>query len=289
MKIFIALLLCFFCTSIVNAQDTNTVQSSSKEKGNVLSKKAEPSTGIEDFFKEFVSHFQVPEINNKSKEFSIRIQFVVEVDGSITEISVLDDKYDITKEVERVMSLLPPWIPAEKDGVKVRSKFTLPVKIHVNDDKPNWSKDYFNDEYLNKFYTYEIDNPWVSFTCDCKLIDAVHNLEGIKGIYEYESTDGIFFYKVEVIDKKAYPETDLIKNLNEFYKKNKAKVGEFSSNQPNIKLYTYSRYFEKKKVYVNTLIKESDLYITTLTIASPSQKGLDLQLKHLQSSLDIKQ
>lgn len=56
MKIFIVLLLCFFCTSIVNAQDTNTVQSSSKEKGNALSKKAEPSTGIEDFFKEFVSH-----------------------------------------------------------------------------------------------------------------------------------------------------------------------------------------------------------------------------------------
>ncbi len=59
-------------------------------------------------------------------------QFVVETDGSITNLHVVrgvDPSLD--KDAVRVISSMPKWIPGENQGVKVRVRYTLPVNFKL--------------------------------------------------------------------------------------------------------------------------------------------------------------
>jgi TonB family protein len=62
------------------------------------------------------------------------VKFVVYEDGSIhnkTILRSLGEEFD--KELFRVIDLMPKWIPAEKDGMKLRKEYTLPVKFKLTD------------------------------------------------------------------------------------------------------------------------------------------------------------
>lgn len=58
----------------------------------------------------------------------VYVQFVVERDGSITEVkTVRDIGGGCGKEAERVVRSMPKWSPGEQNGRPVRVKYTLPV------------------------------------------------------------------------------------------------------------------------------------------------------------------
>jgi periplasmic protein TonB len=80
----------------------------------------------------FVNQFRTPEVSASVNQITIRMQFVVEKDGSLTDIKVLNDQYGVAKEAERVLRSLPKWKPAESNGKKVRSRFTQPITIKIN-------------------------------------------------------------------------------------------------------------------------------------------------------------
>ena len=56
------------------------------------------------------------------------VQFVVERDGSITDVRVARgvDPY-LDKEATRVVKMMPNWIPVKQNGSPVRVKYTVPV------------------------------------------------------------------------------------------------------------------------------------------------------------------
>ena len=55
-------------------------------------------------------------------------QFVVDKDGSVTDIKVLRSVYpSLDREVVRVISIMPKWEPGVQLGKKVKCKFTLPI------------------------------------------------------------------------------------------------------------------------------------------------------------------
>ena len=60
------------------------------------------------------------------------IQFVVERDGSITDVHVArgGDPY-LDKEAVRVVKSMPKWIPGKQNGKAVRVKFTVPVMFRL--------------------------------------------------------------------------------------------------------------------------------------------------------------
>lgn len=61
----------------------------------------------------------------------VLVAFVVEIDGSLTEIGVLGDAgFGTADEAIRVMSISPSWIPGILNGRKVRVQYLL--KIPVN-------------------------------------------------------------------------------------------------------------------------------------------------------------
>ena len=58
------------------------------------------------------------------------VSFVVEKDGSITDVIVLKDVgYGSGEEAVRVLKNCPKWTPAEQNGKKVRCIFTQTFSI----------------------------------------------------------------------------------------------------------------------------------------------------------------
>lgn len=60
------------------------------------------------------------------------VQFVVEKDGSVTDVHVarsVDPSLD--KEAVRVVKVMPKWIPGKQNGSAVRVKYTLPVTFRL--------------------------------------------------------------------------------------------------------------------------------------------------------------
>jgi len=69
----------------------------------------------------------------KIEQGRIYIQFVVEVDGSLSEISVARGvSPSLDEEAMRVISLMPKWIPGTLNGEKVRVKYTVPIYFKLN-------------------------------------------------------------------------------------------------------------------------------------------------------------
>lgn len=86
--------------------------------------------GIEKFYKFVGSNFNVPEEEGlKGKVF---VQFVVEKDGSLTDLKVLRDiGFGTGAEALRVLKKCPRWAPGEQNGKKVRCTYQLPISIQA--------------------------------------------------------------------------------------------------------------------------------------------------------------
>jgi periplasmic protein TonB len=97
-----------------------------------VEKQAGPAGGMQTFYKSFANKFNAPEVDEGVRQIKVMLQFVVEKDGSFTDIKVLRDPgYGAGKEAMRVLKSMPKWAPAEQNGRKVRSQFTLPITINV--------------------------------------------------------------------------------------------------------------------------------------------------------------
>ena len=93
--------------------------------------KAVPMGGLNKFSSMFISRFRAPEMTAVS-EVKVIVSFVVEKDGSLTDIKVLRDPgYGVGVEAIRVLNEMPKWHPAQQNGVSVRSQFTLPITIKI--------------------------------------------------------------------------------------------------------------------------------------------------------------
>jgi protein TonB len=84
--------------------------------------------GMEKFYKYVGKNYTVPEEEGlKGKVF---VSFVVEKDGSLTDIKVIRDiGYGTGKEAIRVLKSCPKWNPGEQNGKKVRVLYSLPISI----------------------------------------------------------------------------------------------------------------------------------------------------------------
>ncbi len=93
---------------------------------------AEYPGGMGSFNKQFIQRFRTPDIDSGVKSIRVIVTFVVEKDGSLTDIKVVRDPgYGVGKEAIRVLNNMPKWKPAIQNGKSVRSQFTLPITIQV--------------------------------------------------------------------------------------------------------------------------------------------------------------
>jgi protein TonB len=76
--------------------------------------------------KNYITPREAKGINGK-----VYVTFVVEIDGSLTDIKVLRDLgFGTGKEAIRVLEQSPKWIPGQQKGMIVRSTYSLPIAIN---------------------------------------------------------------------------------------------------------------------------------------------------------------
>jgi protein TonB len=84
--------------------------------------------GLQKFYDFVGKNYQTPE--EEGLKGKVYVTFVVEKDGSLTDIKVVRDiGYGTGKEAIRVLSKSPKWSPGEQNGKRVRCTFSLPISI----------------------------------------------------------------------------------------------------------------------------------------------------------------
>jgi protein TonB len=91
--------------------------------------------GMDNFYKYIRKNFKTPEETSISgSAMKVFVYFVIEIDGSMTDIQVLKNPgYGLDKEAIRVLkSLKIKWEPGMLKGVKVRTAYTLPITVKMD-------------------------------------------------------------------------------------------------------------------------------------------------------------
>jgi len=84
--------------------------------------------GMEKFYKYVGNNYRTPE--EEGLKGKVYVTFVVEKDGSLTDIKVIRDiGFGTGKEAVRVLQKCPKWNPGEQNGKKVRVLYSLPITI----------------------------------------------------------------------------------------------------------------------------------------------------------------
>lgn len=85
--------------------------------------------GINEFIKFVGKNFQMPDVD-ASINGVIKVNFVIETNGVVTDVQVLNDLgYGTGAEAKRVVLLSPKWTPGDQDGKPARVMYTLPITI----------------------------------------------------------------------------------------------------------------------------------------------------------------
>ncbi|RZJ33686.1 MAG: energy transducer TonB [Flavobacterium sp.] len=86
--------------------------------------------GIEAFYNFIRKNYTPPD--EPGLKGNVFVSFVVEKDGSLTDIKVLRDiGFGTKEEAIRVLKKCPRWTPAEQNGKRVRCSYQLPIKIQT--------------------------------------------------------------------------------------------------------------------------------------------------------------
>lgn len=89
--------------------------------------------GIDAFRNKVMSSFDISEFEESNEKLSTEITFVVEKDGSISNIKASGKDDAFNKETIRaIKSIKGKWTPAKIDGRPVRSYFRFPVSVVFN-------------------------------------------------------------------------------------------------------------------------------------------------------------
>jgi TonB family protein len=71
----------------------------------------------------------------KNIQGKVWVRFIVEKDGRLTDIHVLDGVNKVLdEEALRVVSLMPNWVPSKLDGVAIRRGKTVPINFSLSNN-----------------------------------------------------------------------------------------------------------------------------------------------------------
>jgi len=89
--------------------------------------------GMSEFYKWVGKNYNYPQMaKEQGVSGTIHVSFVVERDGSLTDIKVLRDlKYGTGEEAKRMLQNCPKWKPGIQNGRPVRVSYSLPIKLNL--------------------------------------------------------------------------------------------------------------------------------------------------------------
>ena len=128
MKKNLLLVIVMFAVQFIFAQAPLSVVKNLPISYEAAEVKPEFPGGYNEFMKFIGQNFRTPEVEGLSG--TIKVSFVIEVSGKITEVKILSDLGSGTgEEAKRVIDKSPNWSAGEQDGKPVRVTFQLPIII----------------------------------------------------------------------------------------------------------------------------------------------------------------
>lgn len=77
------------------------------------------------------------EAMEKNIQGKVFVQFVVEKDGSVSNVTIVRGQDSLLNdETLRVIKLMPPWKPGKQHGAPVRVSYTLPINFALKNPEP---------------------------------------------------------------------------------------------------------------------------------------------------------
>jgi TonB family protein len=112
----------------------NVTQVSEEEVFNVVEVQPEFPGGTQALMKYLSDNIKYPSISQENgSQGRAYINFIVDTDGSITDVKVMRSSGDVNldKEAVRVVSGMPKWKPGKQGDRTVRVRYTLPIKFEL--------------------------------------------------------------------------------------------------------------------------------------------------------------
>ena len=95
-----------------------------------LDKLPEFPGGIDKFYNSIKLKFQYPDVQEEIKG-KLVVEFTIYKDGSTGNFNIIEDVgFGCSKELIRVIKILPYWIPAQKNGKSVNTRFKTDLKLN---------------------------------------------------------------------------------------------------------------------------------------------------------------
>lgn len=124
----ILLLISFFVFSLAQAQDAEFPVEETIYKDSLVDVKPEFPGGIDNCYKYFNEKIIKPKV--WALVDKVVLSFVVEKDGSLSDIRILHDAgFGTSEQAVKILEGGPKWTPGNKDGKRVRVFQTLPIAI----------------------------------------------------------------------------------------------------------------------------------------------------------------
>lgn len=128
MKKVLFLVVAIFAFQFVSAQETTNVSDNTIYNTAGIEVKPEFPGGMDKFYKFIAENYNCPKVEKLAGK--VYVTFVVEKEGSLTDIKVLRDiGYGTGKEAIRVLKISPKWMPGQQNGRTVRCTYSLPIAI----------------------------------------------------------------------------------------------------------------------------------------------------------------
>ena len=131
-KLILMLLMAGCCLMTANAQKTVVSQTNQKVFDTVEQMPEYPG-GMQAMIEFLQTNMKYPEDAAKQKvEGRVMVQFVVETDGSVTDVHVAKQVFpSLDAEAIRVVQAMPKWTPGKEKGRVVRVKYNLPIVFRM--------------------------------------------------------------------------------------------------------------------------------------------------------------
>ncbi|MEZ4936032.1 MAG: energy transducer TonB [Crocinitomicaceae bacterium] len=111
--------------------------SSDEEIFTIVEQQPEFPGGFENMILYIQGNFVYPKEDFKNKiQGTVYIQFVIEKDGSVSNIRVIRGVSEsLDAEAIRVIQMMPKWEPGRQRGKAVRARFTLPIRCNIPEEE----------------------------------------------------------------------------------------------------------------------------------------------------------
>lgn len=282
MRTFLLIFLIMFSSVLVQAQEQNDIDDDKIYR--FVQKKAEPKQGMSKFLQAFTSQFNSLVIPPKFDEISFKLKFVIEKNGTLSNIEIEENEhaYAYVEEIIRVLKLMPAWQPAENKGKFLRSTHSVTIKLRFpmrNVDKALLEKAILERTVSTEYFQFE---------CNCKLINSNTNQYNKVKEFAYNTADNNVFYSInlkEILLSNTANHFDLIKADAE---KQKATINEVDYKTHKALESNFVVNGSESVFYNNVLYFIAGNYLITITVISTNEQISKFNFADLKQTFKLK-